>query len=1071
MRALMAAAGLAAVCGAAHAQAVQATPGEIAGASMDMPMKVSIADLMADSDAGERLVSRFGLRMPVLPGTVCTFEDEANRYGPWDLSDTGGFIFNAGTFPIADNFAIDDQGGTLADAVINTICTEGLYNSGGAFVGGGLGFADQWEVSYWGVDGDSLPDVFEIVDLSPASGLQPFIQGTNLTATETENQNFGARSSIFELSHADVTFETETCYSVQIQNNFAAVMSVPIFLVTGSDTLGDGAALQDTNNSLDFTRDENIGGDLALALYDSTGDNWDLDTFIVSTNGGPSDALGTGEGICNFVDVVPETPNGFCDDAEALTLGTSVAFDMDIPGTSATAFARAGTYVLDCPIGTLGVNTGITGNFGLFYTFVGDGNTVTISTCASASSQDTILQVYAESDPANPCEVLYCISADNDGCGLAAGPAELSLCTVAGETYVVVVQSAGLTEGFIVANTDSAACDTFGDIDATRTALIQASEGGTPEGETCAQGDGGNGINDGCGGVNATSADAEMIAIGDVRTGTSSNIQSPIIDRGPDVNGFGPNTADAQDAALIDQDYYNIMITEPGILSFGGYAEFPFELQVFQYSAIDPAAMPDPLTGCEALANVAQGDFERETFGNISAFISTPGLYACQIAHSNGSPYIYTCADGEVDYAIAVDFTSATDVEIDPGDFMMVVQEPDACGVNQPGDTNQGCAADTPVAGPTLLSGQTYYGEVAAENTLFGTFRDIDTFNFDVPVGGGLVTLAVTSELPWVANLIENQSALCGDNLAAPGAGAGSTTLSYFLPEGNYQFLFTEASFDTNFTCAAGFTEYAVSLDVAAFPSFSPMGSDVVEMEDYCAGIPYATVPNDANSGCTAVVAGTTAGTIGVGESGQGTASTTIAVDDSSIRDVDAWTLDIPAAGDYELTVETDVAVIFFVEDETDCFEQLAIVPNFDESVGGIGGFIAFPGAPATVAFSAPAGSFTLTIFPAFFGLGDEAVLGSCPDYQISLDPVAAACPPDITVDGACTPGVGDGLTTLSDFSCFLAQWAAMAPIADVTLDGTCDFGNGGDGVTLSDFSCYLATWSGGCDGDPGTPL
>jgi len=503
MRALIATAGLAAVAGAAQAQAVQMTGGSVPSTSMDIPMKVSIAELMKDSGNEERMVSRFGLRMPVLPGTVCTFEDEANRLGPWDLSDSGGFIFNIGTFPIADNFAIDDAGGTLPDAIINTICTEGLYLSGGAFVGGGLGFADQWEVSYWGVDGDSLPDVFEINGLSPASGLQPFIQGTNLTVAESENQNFTARSSIFQLSHADVTFETETCYTIQMQNNFAAVSSVPLFILTGSDTLGDGAALQDTNNSLDFTRDEDIGGDMALALYNSTTDNWDWDTFLVSTLGGPSDPLGTGEGICNFKDVVPETSNGFCDDAIALTIGVQEAFDMDIPGVSATAFGRAGTYVLDCPSATLGVNTSITGNFGLFYTFVGDGNTVTISTCASASGQNTILNVYAESDPANPCEVLYCVAADDDGCGLAAGPAELDLCTVAGETYVVVVQSSALTEGFLVVNTDSTPCSDFAAEDAVRTALIQASESGTPEGETCAQGEQGNGINDGCGGVSA----------------------------------------------------------------------------------------------------------------------------------------------------------------------------------------------------------------------------------------------------------------------------------------------------------------------------------------------------------------------------------------------------------------------------------------------------------------------------------------------------------------------------------------------------------------------------------------
>lgn len=76
----------------------------------------------------------------------------------------------------------------------------------------------------------------------------------------------------------------------------------------------------------------------------------------------------------------------------------------------------------------------------------------------------------------------------------------------------------------------------------------------------------------------------------------------------------------------------------------------------------------------------------------------------------------------------------------------------------------------------------------------------------------------------------------------------------------------------------------------------------------------------------------------------------------------------------------------------------------------------------------------------------------------------------DITADGTCAPGSGEGAITLSDFSCYLSEWSAQTAFADITLDGTCVPGTGGDGVTLSDFSCFLGEWSGGCDGDPGTP-
>lgn len=73
------------------------------------------------------------------------------------------------------------------------------------------------------------------------------------------------------------------------------------------------------------------------------------------------------------------------------------------------------------------------------------------------------------------------------------------------------------------------------------------------------------------------------------------------------------------------------------------------------------------------------------------------------------------------------------------------------------------------------------------------------------------------------------------------------------------------------------------------------------------------------------------------------------------------------------------------------------------------------------------------------------------------------ACFADITTEGACTPGTGDGLATLSDFSCYLALWSSADPRADITTEGLCQPGVGGDGVTLSDFSCYLAQWASGC--------
>ncbi|MEO0482769.1 MAG: GC-type dockerin domain-anchored protein [Planctomycetota bacterium] len=113
---------------------------------------------------------------------------------------------------------------------------------------------------------------------------------------------------------------------------------------------------------------------------------------------------------------------------------------------------------------------------------------------------------------------------------------------------------------------------------------------------------------------------------------------------------------------------------------------------------------------------------------------------------------------------------------------------------------------------------------------------------------------------------------------------------------------------------------------------------------------------------------------------------------------------------------------------------------------------------------AASAFQWTLTLAP-----GESASIRSI--YAIGRSASDSCATADITVDAACLPGVGDGVVNLSDFSCYLSQWAASAPLADITTDGVCTPGSGGDGVTLSDFSCYLSLWSGGCDGDPGTPL
>lgn len=81
-------------------------------------------------------------------------------------------------------------------------------------------------------------------------------------------------------------------------------------------------------------------------------------------------------------------------------------------------------------------------------------------------------------------------------------------------------------------------------------------------------------------------------------------------------------------------------------------------------------------------------------------------------------------------------------------------------------------------------------------------------------------------------------------------------------------------------------------------------------------------------------------------------------------------------------------------------------------------------------------------------------------DFVVAL---VEDCAADVTSEGVCAPGAGDGLATLSDFSCYLTLWFTGDAGADLTGEGSCEPGTGGDGVTLSDFACFLGLWSEGC--------
>lgn len=88
-----------------------------------------------------------------------------------------------------------------------------------------------------------------------------------------------------------------------------------------------------------------------------------------------------------------------------------------------------------------------------------------------------------------------------------------------------------------------------------------------------------------------------------------------------------------------------------------------------------------------------------------------------------------------------------------------------------------------------------------------------------------------------------------------------------------------------------------------------------------------------------------------------------------------------------------------------------------------------------------------------------------CPAAAVADDEVSESgrtCSPgDISTSGTCNM-VPDGITDLSDFSCYLTLWGNGDPRADVTTYGTSN-GVPDGAVTLSDFAVFLEWWGEGC--------
>lgn len=113
--------------------------------------------------------------------------------------------------------------------------------------------------------------------------------------------------------------------------------------------------------------------------------------------------------------------NDTCEGAEPLAMGESV--------TAYNGLAQTNDDTDSC--------AGITPYHGMWYTVVGDGGQITVSTCNDTTSFDTVIQVFCD------CPYLGCVNGDDDAC---ASSSEVSWCSESGKTYYVLVGGYGEDE-------------------------------------------------------------------------------------------------------------------------------------------------------------------------------------------------------------------------------------------------------------------------------------------------------------------------------------------------------------------------------------------------------------------------------------------------------------------------------------------------------------------------------------------------------------------------------------------------------------------------------------------------
>ena len=285
-----------------------------------------------------------------------------------------------------------------SNVAVTDLCINGIYFANAPV-------PDAWVVTFL-EDTAGRPDTSLVIDT--------FTQGVDMIVTgPAPNGQVTFGRDVYQWNcvlSRPVAAPITRCVWVQMQN-FATGDSV--FIQT-ADTNGDFQTAQDLDNSGTYGPTDVQPNDVAICI-----------------NGGFRN-----NAICFLDPCAGNTPaNDTCGAAAPLSIGT-------VHGTSLCSTADGTPSCSGLAIGS-----------GVWYSVIGDGNTMTVDFCASAF-YDTAVEVYC-----GGCAVPTCVIGNDDFCGLQSGA---SWCSAAGTEYLVFVHGFGGQTGEfdITLSSDGTPCST-----------------------------------------------------------------------------------------------------------------------------------------------------------------------------------------------------------------------------------------------------------------------------------------------------------------------------------------------------------------------------------------------------------------------------------------------------------------------------------------------------------------------------------------------------------------------------------------------------------------------------------